>query len=191
MGWRPETVFICYALETVVIGLFNVFKLIAVFIFGLPPKPDETGINGLGIIPFFIIHYYFFVFVQLSIFFSGSGVFFNPDLLVRHITNYLGQQSFNASLLMFIASNMLLFISDFLLSGKHLRRTMTEQMFEPYPRIFVQQFVVILGGFIFAVTGNAFPVLIVFVIIKTYADLLFKDFDITAWAKEITAKGKA
>jgi hypothetical protein len=40
----------------------------------------------------------------------------------------------------------------------------------------VQQFVVILGVFLFALTGNGWPVLIVFIGIKTYLDLILKDF---------------
>ena len=71
------------------------------------------------------------------------------------------------------------FANDFILTGKYTKRTMGEQMFEPYPRIIVQQFVVILGGFVFTVTGSGYPVLVIFVAIKIYLDLLLKDFDIT------------
>jgi hypothetical protein len=57
------------------------------------------------------------------------------------------------------------------------KRTMIEQMFEPYPRIFIQQLVVILGCYIFRSTGNNYSVLFVFVAAKMFFDLLFNSFN--------------
>ncbi len=188
LGWKPESVFICYALETIIVGVFNVFKLIAVYRYGLPPSASETGVTGLAIIPFFIVHYYLFVAVQLSMFFAGSTGTFGPLGVIEHIVQYLGQNSFNASMGVYVLNSMLLFISDFLLSGKYTSRTMGEQMFEPYPRIIIQQFVVLLGGFIFSVTGNAYPVLFLFIGIKMYADLILQGFDISDFKKQYEAK---
>ncbi len=54
LNWKPESVFICYALETIVVGGFNVFRMVAVYYYGLPPKPDETGVTGLAMIPFLL-----------------------------------------------------------------------------------------------------------------------------------------
>lgn len=176
LHWKPESVFVCYALETIVIGLFNVFKLVAVYYYGLPPKPDETGVKGLGIIPFFIVHYYFFVFVQLSIFFSGSSNGVSGTFAV--LGSLLTDSTYYTALGAFIINCALNFVNDFILNAKYTRRTMSEQMFEPYPRIIVQQFVVILGGFIFNVTGNGYPVLVIFVALKIYLDLLLKDIDL-------------
>jgi|ERR1043165_2539872 hypothetical protein len=195
-GWKPESVFVCYAMETVIVGLFNVIKLLVVYKYGLPPKPDETGVSGLGIIPFFLVHYYFFVFVQLSIFFSGVDIpvtgnqapwpFTGAINLGRYL---LGSGVYNSALALFVLTCALSFARDFMLSGRYTRVTMGEQMFEPYPRIFLQQFVVIIGGFIFSITGNGYPVLVIFVLLKIYADLVLKDLDLVAFAK--MAKQKA
>lgn len=190
LGWKPESVFICYALETIIVGVFNVFKLITVYRFGQPPSASETGVTGLAIIPFFLVHYYLFVAVQLSIFFAGSTGTFGPLGVVEHIVQYLGQNSFNASLGVYVLNSAVLFVTDFLLPGKYTARSMNEQMFEPYPRIVIQQFVVLLGGFIFSVTGNAYPVLFIFIGIKMYADLLLQGFDIGDFAKRYEAGKK-
>ena len=182
LNWKPESVFICYALETIVVGGFNVFRMVAVYYYGLPPKPDETGVTGLAMIPFFVVHYFFFVFIQLAIFFSGSvgaGSSFGPAVVMQVILSLMQKDSYNISLVSFVVNNALGFVNDFILNGKYTKRTMAEQMFEPYPRIFVQQLVVIVGGFIFSVTGNGYPVLVIFVVIKIYLDLLLKDFDIS------------
>ena len=190
LGWKPENVFILYALETIVAGAFNVLKLIAVYRHGQPPSASETGVNGVGIIPFFIIHYYMFVAIQLSIFFDGSTGTFGPLGVIHHIIQYLGQDSFNASLGVYIMNSAWLYFGDFLQSGKYTRRTMSEQMFEPYPRIFIQQIVVIMGGFIFSVTGNAYPILFLFVGIKMYADLLLQGFDLSEYLNRLEAAKK-
>src|ERR1039458_5462902 len=73
LGWQPLYIFICYALETIVIGIFNIFKMLTVYRYGLPDPPEQRGTGGLGMIPFFIFHYFFFVFGQLTLFFSVSA----------------------------------------------------------------------------------------------------------------------
>jgi hypothetical protein len=189
-GWDPANVFIFYALETIVVGGFNVLKLMVVYKYGLPPKPDETGVNGLGIIPFFIAHYFFFVFVQLTIFFSASDTYLNPIKLTQYIADHLGVISFNSALGAFVTNCVIEFVSNFLGTGKYKNRTMAEQMYEPYPRIFVQQFVVILGSFFYMMTGTGYAVMIIFVGIKIYVDLILKDFDLIS-VKQALEKGKS
>ena len=51
-----------------------------------------------------------------------------------------------------------------------------------YPRIFVQQFVVIIGSFLFTMSGSGWAVLIVLVLVKTYFDLVLKDVSLSELA---------
>jgi hypothetical protein len=191
LHWKPETVFICYALETIVVGIFNVFRLTAVYHYGLPPGPDESGINGLAIIPFFLFHYFFFVFVQLSLFFPLSGSAGHGPLgAVNYIMDFATDKSTNIALAAYVVNCGFAFVNDFILTGAYTKKTMMEQMFEPYPRIIVQQFVVILGSMVFHLTGNGWPVLILFIAIKTYLDLLLNGMDIIAWVKLQAEKEK-
>lgn len=193
LSWDPASVFICYALETIIVGAFNVLKMLAVYKYGLPPKANETGLNGLGTIPFFIVHYYFFVFVQLTMFFSGRFDTLGPRALIEQIQGYFWQSSFSTALGVFIINNMLQFINDLFVTDKYTKRTMSEQMFEPYPRIIIQQVVVIFGGFIYSITGFTWPVLIVFVAVKIYVDLLVVNLDIRQLLeklKKIEARNK-
>jgi hypothetical protein len=192
LGWKPISVFVFYALETIVIGAFNVLRLIAVYYYGKPPGPDESGVTGLGIIPFFIVHYSFFVFVQLSIFFSTAG------LGSFSINNILGNPGSapnlpfsNFVLLAFVINNTYLFVNDFILTGAYTQRTMGQQMFEPYPRIFVQQFVVILGTFLYVISGSGMALLVIFMLVKTYFDLVLKDFNISALSAAAEKKVEA
>lgn len=178
-GWQPISIFVCYALETIVVGVFNIFKLIAVYRYGLPEPPEQTGTRGLGVIPFFAMHYFFFVFGQLTLFFSINGFEFTGPLnAIHNLHAIMLQGPYQITLLAFIFNNIYLFIYDFCFYKKYKMRNMGQQMFEPYPRIFVQQFVVIFGSFIFKASGNDYAVLIVFVLAKIFFDLLFHSLGI-------------
>jgi len=161
-----------------VVGVFNIFKMIAVYNSRLPPKEGEKGTGWTWImIPFFIFHYFFFVYIQLSIFFSADT--YQDQELFQTITALLGQGSYNIALGAFVLNNAYGFINDFILTGKYTKQPMNEQMVEPYPRIVVQVVVVLFGGFIFALTGNAYPVLVIFVGFKIYLDLLLRYYPLS------------
>ena len=175
-GWKPESVFICYALETVIVGVFNVIKMIAIYFSGVQHKEEEASDYDWGMIPFFIFHYFIFVVFQLSFCLQPD-----PDAELAAI---LAQRSYNMALGAFVLNNVYSFINDFMLTGTYAKRTMREQMFEPYPRVLVQQFVVILGISISNIIGNGYPVLIVFVGIKIYMDLLLRKYPLASLLKK-------
>jgi hypothetical protein len=121
--------------------------------------------ESLWLILFFLVHFYGFVFIQLEIFFDND--------LFQTLGGFLNERSYLIALATFLLKNTLDFTMGFILKGIYSKRTMNQQMFEPYPRVFLQQFVVMFGGFIFDITGNGYPVLIVFVGIKMYVDLMY------------------
>ena len=128
---------------------------------------------------FFIVHYFFFVFIQLSFFLPMAGLKGSGPLSVFHnIGTILSISSYRLALGVFILSNISAFINDFVVNKKYETRSMGRQMFEPYTRIFVQQFVVILGSFLFEATKSGYPVLAIFVLVKIYFDLLFNGLTI-------------
>ncbi len=170
-GWKPESVFVCYALETVVVGIFNAMSMWAVHYYSRYTK-DGEGASGRAMIPLFLVTYYAFVFGQLKIFFFG----YDEDLF-QILSSILRQPTYNLALGAFFLNSMYNFINGFILSGEYTRRSMGQQMFEPFPRIVIQQVAIILGGFIFTITGNGYPVLIVFVPLKIWLDLTMLRFD--------------
>ncbi len=162
LGWEPESVFVCYALETIIVGLFNVFRMLVIHYYGTRDiKLHDPA--GLWLIPFFLVHFYGFVLIQLVIFFDND--------LFQTLGSIINKRSYLTALGAFLLNNTVDFTRGFILNGIYNKRTMRQQMFEPYPRVFVQQFVVLFGGFLFNITGNGYPVLIVFVGIKIYVDL--------------------
>lgn len=183
-GWDGRAIFVIYILETVLIGVINVLKMLTVYILNgtknePPPSPGDN-VSGWGLIPFFIFHYNFFIFVQSVLFFAFSSIWktsasTQPFDLGTNFSNYLTGDTKLAVISLAIA-NAYYFINDFIMNDKYRTETMASLMFQPYKRIFVQQFVVILGGFIFMLSGSPAAVAVLFIVLKTVADYLSANY---------------
>lgn len=195
LGWDGKGIFVIYILETVLIGILNVLKMLVVYILNgtrnePPPSPGDN-VGGFFIIPFFIFHYYFFIFVQTVLFFAFSSIWDHsikePFMVISNFVPYLSGET-KYALLSLLAANLTYFIDGFVLSGKYKTETLSGLMFQPYKRIFVQQFVVIFGGFIFMMSNSAAAVAALFIVLKTLADYLSANYSnnpkIQNWIKD-------
>lgn len=180
-GWDASKMFLVYCLETVLIGIFNVFKMAAVTLF-IKPRDEwemngtKTKLSGLFFILFFIVHYGLFVLVQTSFFFGLSGLFHGNTYVdtIKNIPVILGHEG-QLMLLVFVAYYMLQTVSGFFANGEYKTIAMGKLMFQPYGRIFIQQFVVIIGS-IFLGFGAGKIFMLIFVCIKIYFEV-FINFD--------------
>lgn len=175
-GWNASQVFLVYCLETVIIGIVNVLKMACVTIFVRTKDTWQNGgsftmQSGWFFILFFIAHYGIFVFVQTQIFFSVSGLVPEGSFLgaYKKIPALLGDNG-KLMLMIFVAFYTLQTIFDFFLSGKYKVISLGRLMFEPYMRIFVQQFVVILGS-MFLNFGAGKIFILIFVTAKIFFEL--------------------
>ncbi|MBP6022186.1 DUF6498-containing protein [Ferruginibacter sp.] len=179
-GWDAKEIFIVYCLETVIIGIINVVKMACITIFVRKKDVWESNGNtmqsGWFFIFFFIIHYGFFVFVQTQIFFGVSRMIPDGSMIMNYakIPELLGHDG-KLMLLIFIAYYTVQSIFGFFSSGAYKTVSLGRQMFEPYMRIFVQQFVVILGS-MFLTFGAGKIFILIFVIAKIFFEL-FVNFD--------------
>jgi len=183
-SWSAKEVFLVYCLETIIIGLFTLLKLL---ITGLLVRPKDVWQNQGAVskqpfwffMLFFILHYGLFVAVQMGIFFSVSGIgdehgitfsnFFSkwPSLLTNEAYIMLG---------IFIISYGFRFTTDFILSGDYKTSSLGYLMFQPYGRIFIQQVTVILGS-MFLTFGAGKIFILVFALIKIFFEV-FIDFEL-------------
>lgn len=180
-GWNASKIFLVFCLETVIIGIFNVAKMgtVAAFV-----KKDDvwdtagkmTLLSSLFFIIFFIFHYGFFVFVQTQIFFGVSGLFKNTSVLNSYLSipKILGHNGLLV-LFIFITYYTLNTFLSFFASGEYKTISMGKLMFQPYGRIFVQQFVVIVGSMFLALGADKFFILVL-VLVKIGFEL-FMNFD--------------
>jgi len=188
-GWNASQVFLVYCLETVIIGIVNVIKMACVTIF--VRKKDVWENNGVSsmqsgwlFVFFFIAHYGFFVFVQTQLFFAVSGLIPDGSLLAKYskIPGLLGDSG-KLMLWIFIAYYTMQSVFGFFASGVYKTISMGRLMFEPYMRIFVQQFVVILGS-IFLSFGAGKVFVLVFVVIKIFFELFINFSGLLAIAEK-------
>lgn len=186
LDWEPLAVFVIYILESVIAGIFNVIKMLTVYVsnreVALRKQPGDSGISGFALIPFFMFHYFFFVFVQCILFFAYSGIgkdTFGPLRLIENFKPYVyGESGWAVGGI--ALSYAVSYSMDFMLNGEFRNTSISQLFFRPYKRIFVQQFVVLLGGWIFILFSSFLPKtgLVIFVAlftaIKIWFDLYFE-----------------
>ena len=109
--------------------------------------------------------------VQTGIFFQVSGVLEGSSILnsLTAIPKILGTEG-QLMLLIFLMYYMLQTLSGFFFSGEYKTIPMGKLMFQPYGRIFIQQFVVILGS-LFLGMGAVKIFMLIFVGIKIFFEL--------------------
>ncbi len=175
-GWDPKMIFIVYCLETVIIGLVNVLKMAIVTIF-FKSKDEWSNngavkmVSGVFFIAFFIVHYGFFIFVQTQIFFGITGITKSNELLgsYKAIPALLGNEG-KLLVAIFILYYTIQTFYSFFSSGQYKTVSLMRIMFEPYMRIFVQQFIVILGSF-FLLVGAGKMFILIFAIVKIFFEV--------------------
>ncbi len=151
-GWAARETFLVYALETFIIGVFTVLKLA---ITTLCKKTDlwynnntATKVSGLFFILFFIVHYGFFALIQTSLFSAVANIG-SPNSGLFHFFLHWYEYINKDILIMlggFILCYLLTDLIPFVGNGDYKRVAMIRLMFQPYGRIFIQQFIVILGS---------------------------------------------
>ena len=180
-GWSAVEAFIVYALETLIIGIITILKMLAVTFFrGSDTWYNEENsqkVSGLFFIIFFILHFGLFALVQTTIFSQaaditppGSGMmhfffhwyeYINKDIGIMLIALGIGH----------LAKNFI----PFIISGRYKTDAMMLLMFQPYGRIFIQQFTVILGS-MFLSFGFGKGFILVFALAKIFFEIAV-DFD--------------
>jgi hypothetical protein len=177
-GWNPKEVFLVYCMESVIIGIYNVLMMgLTTFV----KKRDlwqnggaSTLVSGYFFIFFFIAHYGFFLFLQVGMFLSiaqvGNLGFTDFFSFIFHVRNYLSPET-EKLLILFIVINGLIVLKDFVIPGYYKTADLGRLMFAPYARVFVQQFCVIIGGFLLTFNlGKVF--ILVFVITKIFFEIM-------------------
>ena len=190
--WSVFDTMLLYWLENVVIGVFNILKILT-----LPFIPKETstpvplnakmaivGVFSVGRIflaAFFSFHYGMFMMVHGILVFAMFG---NKDIhsQMGNMSPYktiagLFQQAWNIEglawpIMGIVASRLVSYIYNFWMMGERNRMTSQDLMKAPYNRMVVLHLTIIFGGWLVMMTGQAIWALVLLVIIKTVIDLV-------------------
>ena len=169
----PVEVVVVSALETIVIGVFHIFRL-ASFPFLSSMTENTIGLT-IGTIFFFILHYGLFVFVQTTFFFVFLS--FGSDLIVSDFgwTNYstvLSMPKIQGALVFMLLLHAYKFYFNFIQSQVYNQVVVLTYMFQPYLRIIVQQFVAILPAFFIVIDKSGIVVALTLIFLRTLVDVL-------------------
>lgn len=178
LHWKPEVVIIAYFLETIIIGVIHIFKLLIVLRYGDKQLIDPTKkdiFTGFSVIPFFIFHYFFFIFVQSIFIFEMLGDMIPSENGSFNVFgNYaylLSQHDVFMAFLTLAFSNVAMTFKNFVLPGEFRRTTTSKLYFQPYVRIFIQQFVTIFAWFFMFVSSSAMAASLMIIIFRLGVDL--------------------
>ncbi|MFN3665459.1 MAG: DUF6498-containing protein [Sediminibacterium sp.] len=203
-GWRPVIIVFAYVFETIIIGIIHLFKLWYVLKYGEAQNnhvasKDPRQINGYGIIPFFLVHYFFFIFVQSVFIFSAVGKSL-PGLssdAFNVFGNYkflLSQTDMQLAFASIALANIGYTFRNFFVTGRYHKYTVNMLFMQPYIRIFIQQLVAILAGFFFFFKDGAMVAALLLIITRLVLDLYLQAIKYNAQARnklkeKLSAKG--
>jgi len=178
LGWKPQVVIVAYFLETIIIGVIHVFKLLIVLRYGDKQLIDPTKkdiFSGFSVIPFFIFHYFFFIFVQsIFIFVMLADMLPSNNGSFNVFGNYaylLSQHDVFMAFVTLAFSNVAMTFKNFILPGEFRRTTTSKLYFQPYLRIFIQQFVTIFAWFFMFLSSSAMAAALMIIIFRLGLDL--------------------
>ncbi len=164
-NWSPISVFALYMLETIIIGILHGLKMLFI---GTLSKEEGSNVKVFFSIPFFLFHFMFFVFIQASLILpkNGNSLFSGFQELFSFVH---GQYLY--WLIAIAVFNLYVVTKDLFFNDRYKDVSIDKVFFEPYPRIFIQQFTVIFGAGLMMFTGSYWGLLVVFIIVKTIAEI--------------------
>lgn len=179
-NWTAIDIIWLYWIETFIVGIFNIFKILLAL---------ESGLRGLAanlfFAVFFAIHYNVFVLVQGVFIFTFSQEFPSTpptaqsetegstvlDSLIGFMDMIISQDSVYWGIAAIFISHLFSFIYHYLIRGEFKHSNAFDLMLSPYKRIMIQQFVALGGGFFILVSQGSIFLLFLLVILKIVVDL--------------------
>lgn len=167
--WEVFPLLFLFWIENVIIGLFNVLKMVVA-----APSNLAGWLVKLVMVPFFCFHYGMFTSIHgvfvIGLFGGGfrQGAPF-PDehaILQLAIQNHL-----TWPVLGLAASHAFSFGYNYLWLGEFRRATLPLLMQQPYSRVVVMHLTILGSGFLMAILGSPAVGLVLLVILKTAMDL--------------------
>lgn len=171
--WDISSIIFLYWLESSVIGLFNVAKMITI----IHHNPNQR-FASYGLILFFLFHF--------GIFMSAHGIFLIFLGLIR-LSVLKAVFGILIAYISMIISHGVSYFTNFVAKKEFLRTSLSQQIFQPYGRVMVMHFTILIGGSLFINNSSIAPVILL-IIMKTIVDLFshLKEHSGLALVKQMT-----
>lgn len=175
LGWSVAMVLIAYWLENGVIGVINVPKILLA---GRGVDPHWRAARSLPLAGFFVVHYGVFwlvhgVFVLFLTAFSSitSGFSFDVFDVPGSSHSYIDGQAVVLMAVVLFLSHGTSFVVNYLGRHEYERTTPSQQMFQPYGRLFILHVTIVMGAFFVIFLGQPVALVALLVVFKTIGDL--------------------
>ncbi len=167
LGWKVFPLVLLYWLENVVVGGFNVGKLLLA-----QPQEPAYSVGKLFLIPFFVFHFGMFTLVHGVFVFALFGAKSLPrfDSLAK-LPAAIRAYHLGWGVLALVVSHGLSFYWNYFENGEYRRASLPTLMVQPYARLVVLHLAVLFGGWIVLTLGSPLLALLVLVALKTAADV--------------------
>lgn len=159
-SWDIFTLMLLYWVETAIIGVFTVIKIL-----------HTARFLSIFLVPFFCVHFGMFMFVHLTFLYAlfGDGTdLLNSDVLVV-LRNTFSLVALPA--LALFASHLYSFLANYLGKREFYSKGPMAFFAYPYPRIIVMHLTIIFGGFL-AMLVSPQLALVLMGFLKTVTDVL-------------------
>lgn len=171
LGWDIGTLMFLFWSENVVIGIFNVLRMIV-----CQPQSLVEWIVKIPIVPFFCIHYGIFCFAHgmfvVAMFLRGGSTeeLGEPDL-PAHLLLMLQNPSFAMAVAGLLVSHGISFVTNFMRGGEYLTVTPKDLMSRPYGRVVALHLTLLFGGYLSLQMESPLGALLFLTLIKIALDL--------------------
>ena len=172
LDWDIASVLALYWLETAVIGLFTVLKLLTVK--NALPMPMPMG-GRLFMAVFFCVHFGLFqfvhgVFLVFLLLLGDRGDSFSTLQAPARLLDSLAGTSELVAVLGIIISHAVSFVANWLIGREREHVPAQVVLFSPYRRVVAMHLTLLLGAFVTLAIGSTTVLLAILVIAKTIAD---------------------
>ena len=167
LGWKVFPLVLLYWLENVVVGGFNVGKLLLA-----QPQEPAYSVGKLFLIPFFIFHFGMFTLLHGVFVFALFGAKTLPRFdSLAELPAAIRAYHLGWGVLALVVSHGLSFYWNYFENGEYRRASLPILMMQPYARLVVLHLAVLFGGWIVLTIGSPLLALLVLVALKTAADV--------------------
>lgn len=170
LDWNLANVLFLYWGENLVIGFYNVFRMLVV------EDAKATIQDRVQAILFFLTHFGFFTFIHGIFVFFLTQTNLGVEKSVRvdpqiFLTFYFFLKSNLIPLIGLFFSHGYSFVAIFLLGKERRQANIDRLFFRPYRRILIMHFTILLGAALANLSGQSDIIAILLILIKTFVDL--------------------
>ena len=174
LHWQIFPLLIVYWLENLIVGIFNVLRIVVA-----GPGGRIPWYLKLVMIPAFCLHYGFFNFGYGLFLFGFLGLAYGesrlvwgtPAELAPHVVAAIARFGLGFALLSLVTSHAVSFKMNYIDGGEYLRVTPKRLMVHPYSRVILFHFTIMIGTVLMFVLGTPVFLVVTLVAIKTAMDL--------------------